>query len=712
MKKVIALAGNPNCGKTTLFNKLTRSNQHIGNWPGVTVEHKSGLYYGDKELEIVDLPGTYSLTPLSVEEVVARNYLMSGKADLILNVVDVTNLERNLYLTSQLTALDVPVVIALNMIDEAAKKGIVVNEKDLSDWLGCPVMSISAVNKTGIDDLMRLCKEYGDSKHNKMFFDEKTENGIKKIEQAFADILPDKNRRWATIKLLEGDTAIAKELGFDEEKTNKAKEISQQFASEVGENADSYIATLRYAEIGKKVTGLIKFEKPDRKSLSDKIDAIVTNKWLAFPIFALAMFTMFFVSIQSLGAWTVTGMEFLVDKLKEGVFSLMDGKVAPWFTSLIVDGIITGVGGIIVYVPQIMILFGFISVFDACGYMSRVAFIMDRLLHSVGLSGKSLIPMIVGCGCSVPGVLGARTIKDKKERDFTIMLVPFMPCSAKLVMFSYFTTAVFGGNALAATSMYFISIVTIICAALVLKLLGKKFARSKGDSFVMELPPYRWPRPVNVLREMWERGKAFIIKAGTIIFLASIILWLLQNFDYKFNLVDDRAQSLMAYLGKGLRYLFIPLGFGEWQYAVATVSGLAAKETVVVTLEILGAPAMSKATAYSFMIFNLLCCPCVATVSATFKELGSKKLGLFTVLFQCATAYVVSLVFYQMSRLYNANAVAFGTTVGMIVLAAAVAIVALVLIKNKKAGKRMCSACSGGCAGCSLRECPSNKKKK
>lgn len=705
MNKIIALAGNPNCGKTTLFNKLTRSNQHIGNWPGVTVEHKSGRYYGNKDIQIIDLPGTYSLTPISVEEVVTRDYILGLSYDLIINVVDITNLERNLYLTTQLLSLKIPVVVALNMIDEAKKKGIVVDEKKLSDCLGCPVMSISAVNKTGLDDLMKLCESYSDSNHKEISLDSLINSKLSQIKEIIKDNAKDKVVDWQAVKVLEGDTDTLKVLDLSDRQKKRIEEITGNNRPEKG--WESSIANCRYKHVGQIASVALTAEKTQKKSLSDKIDAIVTNKWLAFPIFALAMFTMFFISIQSLGQWTVDGMEYLVDLLKNAVSGLIEGRVADWFASLLIDGIITGVGGIIIYVPQIMILFGFIAIFEACGYMSRVAFIMDRLFNSVGLSGKSLIPMIVGCGCSVPGVLGARTIKDKKERDFTIMLVPFMPCSAKLVMFSFFTTAVFGGNALAATSMYFVSIAVIILGALVLKALGSKFGKSKRDTFVLELPPYRLPRPVNVLREMWERGKSFIIKAGTVIFVASIILWLLQNFDYKFNMVSDPSLSLMSYVGKALKFIFIPLGFGEWQYAVATISGLAAKETVVVTLEILGAPVMTKASAYSFMVFNLLCCPCVATISATFKELGSKKLGLFTIVFQCVVAYVVSLVIYQMTRLYNANSVAFLTAIGVIVVAIIVAIIVVKHFKDKKEGKSVCT-CGHGCSGCKKKNCDSN----
>lgn len=697
MAETYALAGNPNCGKTTLFNRLTKSHQHIGNWAGVTVEHKKGFYYKNKAIEIIDLPGIYSLSPLTLDEIVSRNYLLDQSPDVIIDVVDATNLERNLYLTTQLLSLDCKVVIALNMCDEARRLGLDIDTAKLQERFGCPVVAISAVKNEGLDELMRVCAASSDCRHVDMTFDETTEQALLTVGEKLCTKVTDANMRWYLIKLLEGDGKIVEKCGLDESQREWLREQTAAYSARMRERADIAIANQRYDYITRIVEETVKKELPDKPSVSDKIDRVLTNKWLAIPIFAAIMFVIFYISIQSLGQWTVDGMKYLVERLQDVTRSAMDAKsVVPWLTSLIVDGILNGVGNIIAYVPQIMILFGFISLLEASGYMARVAFIMDRIFRGIGLSGQSLIPMIVGCGCTVPGIMSARTIKNRRERRATIMLVPFMPCSAKLVLFAFFSSAVFGGNALVATSMYFVSIAVIIVGGLLLKGIFRRTDRSEDDTFVMELPPYRLPRPLNVLKDMWDKGKGFLIKAGTIIFAASVILWFLQNFNFRFRMVEDPSASMIAGIGKVIAPLFLPLGFGDWKYAVATLSGLAAKETVVVTLELVGGLQMSAASAYSFMVFNLLCFPCLGAISASFKELGKAREGLVTLLFQFVTAYLVSLLIYQASRLLGAYPTVFWSLIAGAVVLACAGISFALYRKSKKAGY----GCSGDCAAC------------
>lgn len=694
-----ALAGNPNCGKTTLFNRLTRSHQHVGNWAGVTVEHKVGKYAADKSIEIVDLPGIYSLSPLSPDEIVSRDYLLTQAPDLVIDVIDATNLDRNLYLANQLLALDYPIVLALNMADEARARGIEIDVARLSERFGCPVVPISASRNEGIDRLMQVCRETCASaqRHRDLQLDEQTELALAQADAA----LPQEgiaHRRWYAFKTLENDEKMLQRLPLTQAQTAECAAVSERYADLARERADIAIANARYLAIDGAVRETVRLTENKRLSLSDRIDRIVTGKWTGIPIFALVMFAVFFLSVQVFGTWTVDGLTALLEKGQEALADKMaQGQVATWLSSLVVDGIIAGVGGILVYVPQIMVLFGLISALEACGYMSRIAFLLDRVFRAIGLSGQSLIPMIVGCGCSVPGIMSARVVKNDAERRATVFLVPFVPCSAKLVMFAFFAGAVFNNNAFVATSMYFVSIAVIVATGLIF-LAFRKRKGVENDGFVMELPPYRVPKVGNVLHEMWEKGKSFVIKAGTVIFVASIVLWFLRSFTWRMQFTEDMSASILAGLGRVVAPLFVPLGFGQWQYAVATLSGLAAKETVVVTLELVGGAQMSAGSAYAFMVFNLLCFPCMGAIATSFRELGSAKYGFAALGFQILTAYVTAMAFYWLSRLLGASPAAFWTLVTLLCLAIACAI-SYRLYRMQRRRKR-CGSCAGNCAEC------------
>ena len=587
---VVALAGNPNSGKTTLFNALTGSDQQVGNWPGVTVERKTGICRKAPQLHIVDTPGCYSLQPFTPEEKISAQYLREGKPDVILNVVDSTNLERNLFLTAQLKELNIPLVVALNMQDEAKAKGIAVDGAALEKIFRCAFVPVSAAKNDGMDKLTKACLK-------------------------------------------------------------AAKSKQEPLAAQNESTAD------KYALIEKAVKLAVRSPKTDASTLTDKIDKIVLNKWLAFPIFALVMTAVFFLSVGGVGGGLTDLIENkLTPLLQLAAESALSHTKIPWLTSLVCDGMIGGVMSVVSFVPQITILFGCIALLEGCGYMSRIAFITDKLLHSLGLGGRSFVCMILGCGCSVPAILSTRTIKNARERDVTITLTPFVPCSAKLAVIAFFTTYAFDGNALFAVSFYFASIAAIIVGGLLLKL----FVREKGgDVFLMELPPYRMPRARNVLRQMWQRCKAFLVKAGTIILAASVVLWTLTNFDVRFAPANVE-NSMLARLGKLISPLFAPLGFNDrgcgWQLAVATLSGIAAKETVVTTLQILLpsgiADAVSPLGAYSFVLYNLLTVPCVAACSASFAEQGSRKKGVLSAAFQIAVAYALSLLVYRLGSLF------------------------------------------------------------
>ncbi|MCH5157499.1 MAG: ferrous iron transport protein B [Clostridiales bacterium] len=618
----VALVGNPNSGKTTLFNALTGSNQKVGNWPGVTVERKLGAYKQDSSVAIVDTPGIYSLTPFTPEETVARDYLTTGNPDVIINVVDSTNLERNLYLTTQLTELNIPVVVALNMYDEAQAKGIVVDCNALENAFNCQFVYISASKNTGIAELMDICLQAASK--------QKTAVGTARTAE----------QRYAFIS-----QTLKKALNNSTVTVNNAK----------------------IANNGEKLT------------VTEKIDKIVLNKWLAFPIFVAIMTLVFYLSVGSVGSF-LSGLinDTFTPALQSVVANWLSNAHLPWLTSLIVDGVIGGVMSVVGFLPQIILLFGCIALLEASGYMSRIAFMTDRLLNKIGLGGRSFVSMILGCGCSVPAIMATRTIKNTNERNTTITLAPFMPCSAKLAVISFFTSYILGGNALFAISFYFMSILAVILGGLLLKLMSRKKA-DDSNVFIMELPTYRLPTLNNVWKQMMERGKAFLIKAGTIIFVASVLLWLMTNFNFRFQLVETK-NSMLASLGKLIAPIFVPLGWNDggcgWQYSVATLTGIAAKETVVTTLNILLPQGIngtiSGLGAYSYVAYNLLTVPCVATISTSFAEQG-KLNGLKSLLFQICTAYIVSLIIYQLGTLFRRHTAA--STVVVAVTATVIAIV-------------------------------------
>ncbi len=667
----IALAGNPNCGKTTIFNELTGSSQYVGNWPGVTVEEKEGKLKGHKDVTIVDLPGIYSLSPYTLEEVVTRNFLIDERPDVIINIVDGSNIERNLYLTTQLVELGIPVVIALNMMDVVNKNGDIINTSKLSKSLGCEVLETSALKGKGLKELSDKAVEIGKSTPNVTLlntFSKDTEEVISNIEKLLKGNSLIKNPRWFYIKLFERDEKVLEYLKLDNNTKDKLDNLINNYEESLDDDAESIITTERYDYIGKIITSCVKKKNNSNLSTSDKIDKVVTNRWLALPIFALVMLGIYYIAVTTIGTIATDWVnDTLFAELIQGNVSnwLMNMQVADWLHGLIVDGIIGGVGAVLGFVPQIMVLFFLISLLEDCGYMARVAFFMDRIFRRFGLSGKSFIPMLIGSGCSVPAVMASRTIENDRDRKMTIMLTPFIPCSAKLPVFALLAGAFFPSQPWAAPSMYFLGIAMVILSGIILK----KTKLFKGDPapFVMELPQYRIPSLKGLLIHMWDRGKAFIIKAGTIIFVASGLIWFLQSFSWSLQMVDAQ-DSILASIGNVIAPIFAPLGFGNWQSAVATVTGFLAKENVVATFGVLfglGAELTESdpnlvstmgqlfnvVSAYSFMAFTLLAAPCFAAIGAIKREMGSWKWTFIAIGYQTGLAYVVSLIIYQVGRL-------------------------------------------------------------
>lgn len=707
-KFTIALCGNPNSGKTTLYNLLTGANQKVGNWPGVTVERKIGLYKKDASVAIADTPGIYSLSPFTPDEQVAHKYFMQEKPDLILNVVDSTNLERNLFLTTQLLELDAPLVVALNMQDEAQAKGITIDCKKLEEKFGCKFFPISAAKKRGVDELMKYCLSKNRQAKNPLTFCAPIENALRSLS-SFAH--HSANRRWTTLKLAEYDEKILALLNLSAKQRAAVKDVCDRLQKVLQDDTPSAIARQRFNAISQVVSSAThQAENLGKTSdITQKIDRIVLNKWLAFPIFAIVLTLVFYLSMQGPGALlTSLIQDKLTPLLQTAVNDLFENSEWEKLRSLVVDGILTGVMSVVGFVPQIMLLFGFIAVLEASGYMSRVAFITDRLLNSIGLGGRSFVSMILGCGCSVPAIMATRTIKNTKERNATITLTPFMPCSAKLAVISFFTASILKGNALFAISFYFLSVLTVIVGGLVLKLFGRK--EKSSDTFIMELPCYRAPTLRNVCKQMWERGKAFLTKAGTVIFAASVLLWLLQRFDFRFRWVETE-NSMLASIGKAISPVFYPLGFNDgecgWQFAIATLTGLTAKETVVTTLQILLPDGVERAIsglgAYSFVAYNLLTAPCVATISASFSEQGWKN-GLRSVCFQICAAYVVSLTIYQLGSVWQNHRSALVAAFCLCLIALAIASAFRRIFKRK--GK--CGCC--GCDGSNCNACNSSRR--
>ncbi len=689
----IALAGNPNCGKTTLFNALTGSNQFVGNWPGVTVEKKEGKLKGHKDVIIMDLPGIYSLSPYTLEEVVARNYLIAERPDAILNIVDGTNIERNLYLSTQLMELGIPVVMAVNMMDLVNKSGDKINLDKLKEKMGCAaVVEISALKGTGIQKAAEAAVVAANvgtaTKVHK--FNTKVENVLESIEAKLGSDVPEEQKRFFAIKLLERDDKIAQQM-------KKVPDVSAEIASiekEMDDDTESIITNERYIYISSVIKECYVKKSKKQLTVSDKIDRVVTNRIAALPIFAVVMFLVYYVSVTTVGAFLTdwTNDTLFGEWIVPGAQSLLESiGCADWLTGLIVDGIISGVGAVLGFVPQMLVLFLFLAFLESCGYMARVAFIMDRIFRKFGLSGKSFIPMLIGSGCGVPGVMASRTIENDRDRKMTIMTTTFVPCGAKLPIIALIAGAFFDNAGWVSWSAYFVGVAAIICSGIVLKK-TKMFAGDPAP-FVMELPAYHWPTVGNVLRSVWERGWSFIKKAGTIILLSTIILWFLMSFGWTnsgFGMLEAEQlnDSILAKIGSAIEWIFIPLGWtqaGEgWKMAVAAVSGLIAKENVVATFgllfgfsevaedgaEIWGslAQVMTPIAAYGFLVFNLLCAPCFAAMGAIKREMNNAKWFWFAILYQCGLAYVVSMCIYQIGTLFTTGAFGFGTVVAFLLV--------------------------------------------
>ncbi len=690
MSVKIALAGNPNCGKTTLFNALTGSNQFVGNWPGVTVEKKEGKLKGHKDIIIMDLPGIYSLSPYTLEEVVARNYLIGERPDAIINIIDGTNIERNLYLSTQIMELGIPVIMAVNMIDILEKTGDKIHLDKLSKKLGCEVVAISALKGTGIKEAANKAvklaqkKQTAETVHE---FSKDAEAIIDKVEYKLTGSVPEEQKRFFAIKLLEKDDKIKDQMKATIDVSAEIKEMEDKF----DDDTESIITNERYVYISSIIGDcLTKSKAKGELTTSDKIDRIVTNRWLALPIFAAIMWVVYYISVTTVGAfvtdWTndVLFGEIIPPAIEKLLVSV---HCAAWLQGLILDGIVAGVGAVLGFVPQMLVLFIFLAFLESCGYMARVAFIMDRIFRKFGLSGKSFIPMLIGTGCGVPGVMASRTIENDRDRKMTIMTTTFIPCGAKLPIIALIAGALFDGASWVAPSAYFVGIAAIICSGIILKK-TKMFAGDPAP-FVMELPAYHMPTVGNVLRSMWERGWSFIKKAGTIITLSTILLWFLMSFgwvDGSFGMLEAEQlnDSILASIGNVIAPLFAPLGWGDWKMAVAAVTGLIAKENVVGTFGILFgfaevaengteiwgqlAGSMTAVAAYSFLVFNLLCAPCFAAMGAIKREMNNAKWFWFAIGYQTLLAYVVSLCIYQIGTLITAGTFGVGTVVAFILI--------------------------------------------
>ena len=775
----IALAGNPNSGKTTLFNALTGSNQFVGNWPGVTVEKKEGRLKKHEGVTITDLPGIYSLSPYTLEEVVARNYLLSERPDAILNIIDGTNLERNLYLTTQLTELGIPVVVAINMMDLVKKNGDKINVEELSRQLGCPIVEISALKGTGI---MAAAEAAIDAAKNgktvpQHTFSGSVEHALAHIEEAAVHNMPEEQQRWYAIKIFERDDKVLSSLNIDKGVLEHIENDIKAVETEMDDDAESIITNERYIYIGEVIKACYKKKNHGGLSTSDKIDRIVTNRWLGLPIFAAVMFIVYWVAMVGVGApatdwandglfgdgWHLLGIDggygdlaeeygeasLIVDGYDayieengslaaDGTFTyevedeetlavstetatladyeaakatldeigdepdpadygvwvpgipvlignaLEAAGTADWLSGLILDGIVAGVGAVLGFVPQMLVLFLMLAFLEACGYMARIAFVLDRIFRKFGLSGKSFIPMLIGTGCGIPGIMASRTIENERDRRMTIMTTTFIPCGAKVPFIGMIAGALFGGSAWVSTSAYFIGMAAIILSGIMLKK-TKMFAGDPAP-FVMELPAYHWPTLGNVLRSMWERGWSFIKKAGTIILLSTIFVWFTSRFgwlDGQFGMLeeDQISASILAKIGNAICWIFAPLGWGNWQATVASITGLVAKENIVGTLGVLYsggagtvydaiAAAFTGITGYSFLVFNLLCAPCFAAIGAIKREMNSPKWTWFAIGYQCGFAYAVALMINQFGGLFTGNANIIGVIAAVIVLAA------------------------------------------
>ena len=684
----IALAGNPNSGKTTLFNALTGSNQFVGNWPGVTVEKKEGKLKGHNDVVITDLPGIYSLSPYSLEEVVARNYLIQERPDAILNIVDGTNLERNLYLTTQLLELSIPTVIAVNMADILAKTGEKINTEELSRRLGCDVVEISAMKGTGVKEVASkavAAARSGAAPRSEHHFAADVEEALASIEERLTGVVPPERSRFFAVKLFERDEKIAESVqGIPD-----MGDIIERVETAHDDDAESIITNERYNYISSIIQGCYLKKAARTMTTSDKIDRWVTNRFLALPIFAAIITLVYYISVTTVGdvvtSWTndVLFGEIIPPMVENFLVSV---GCAEWLQSLILDGIVAGVGAVLGFVPQMLVLFFFLAFLESCGYMARIAFILDRIFRRFGLSGKSFIPMLIGTGCGVPGIMASRTIENDRDRKMTIMTTTFIPCGAKLPIIALVAGAFFGNAWWVGPSAYFVGIAAIVCSGIILK----KTRLFAGDPapFVMELPAYHMPTLSNVLRSMWERGWSFIKKAGTVILLSTIVIWFTSTYgivDGSFTAVEDLNQSFMAVIGQSFAWIFAPLGFGDWKAAVASINGLVAKENLVSTFGVLfgfaevaedGAEywdllrsSMSLAAGYSFLVFNLLCAPCFAAIGAIKREMNNTRWTLIAVGYQTVFAYAVSLCVYQFGTLLTGGGFGIGTIAAVAVAA-------------------------------------------
>ena len=691
----IALAGNPNCGKTTLFNALTGSNQFVGNWPGVTVEKKEGKLKGNKDVTIMDLPGIYSLSPYTLEEVVARNYLINERPDAIINIIDGTNIERNLYLSTQIMELGIPVIMAVNMTDILEKTGDKIHIQKLSKKLGCEVVEISALKGTGIKEMSDKAVALAQKKDVAFpvyKFSEGVESVISKVEEKLGFDIPEEQKRFFAVKLLEKDDKIAEQMTQMPDVQEEIKKLEDEF----DDDTESIITNERYLYISSIIGDCFTRKNKKKETVSDKIDRIVTNRWLALPIFAAVMFVVYYVSVTTVGDWATSWANdgvfgegwnlFGIESIKvPSIPSLVESGLkaigcADWLQALVLDGIVAGVGAVLGFVPQMLVLFIFLAFLEACGYMSRVAFIMDRFFRKFGLSGKSFIPMLIGSGCGVPGIMASRTIENDRDRKMTIMTTTFVPCGAKLPIIALIAGAFFNNSGFISWSAYFVGVAAIICSGVILK--KTKMFAGEPAPFVMELPAYHMPTVINVLRSMWERGWSFIKKAGTIILLSTIVLWFLQGFGwsdgaFKMLEAEELDNSILASIGSVIAPIFAPLGWGDWRMAVAAVTGLIAKENVVGTFgvlfgyaevaedgtEIWGslAATMTAVGAYSFLVFNLLCAPCFAAMGAIKREMNNTKWFIFAIGYQTVLAYIVSLCIYQIGNLFLTGAFGVGT---------------------------------------------------
>lgn len=685
----IALAGNPNSGKTTMFNELTGSNQFVGNWPGVTVEKKEGRLKSDKAVLVQDLPGIYSLSPYSPEEVITRNYLVGDKPDAIINIVDATNIERNLFLTTQLIEIGLPVVIALNMIDIVRKDGDEIDLQKLSKALNCPVVETSALKGEGLSNAAQIAIDLAKkqvSPKNPPIYTGSVEHAIAHIEESLEKRVPEKFLRWYAVKVFERDKEVLSELKLPVEVWEHIDSHVRDCEAEMEDDAESIITIERYDYIEKIISASVRRKHANKVKVSDRVDSIVTNRILALPIFALIMFLVYYIAITTIGTMGTDWVnETLIEEFTMGGLSSWFESIAlaPWLSGLIVDGVVAGVGAVLGFLPQMAVLFLLLSILEDIGYMARIAFIMDKIFSRFGLSGKSFIPLLIGSGCSVPGIMASRTIENDKDRRMTVMTTSFIPCGAKVPIIGLIAQSLFGGGAWVATSAYFIGIASVIVSGVILK--KTKFFAGEDAPFVMELPPYHIPLAKSILKTTWDRTFSFVKKAGTLILLASVIIWFLQAFGIeggRMVMVEEGQTSFLEVFGNAIAPAFSPLGFGSWKSAVATITGLLAKENIVATFSILYGLAetseeipglaadLSAMGAYSFLIFNLLCAPCFAAMGAIKREMNDWRWTAGAIGYLTGFAYVISLIVYQLGLLFTGGGFTLWTAISLLVLGA------------------------------------------